>query len=85
MRVFLAACVTVLIAVSFALDVFDIHEEASICNGNGCYPRVFVPTDEFQVVKEGQEIPKGSLDERPILTQGLHVRINMQAPLIPFV
>ena len=60
---FLTACATVLIAVSFALDVLDIHQETSICNENECYPRVFVPTDEFQVVKEGQEIPKGNLDE----------------------
>lgn len=32
-----------------------------------CYPRVFVPTDEFQVIRDDQEIPKG-----------LHVRLNME-------
>lgn len=31
-----------------------------------CYPRVFQASDEFQVVKEGQELP-----------QGLHVRLNI--------
>lgn len=35
-------------------------------NPDECYPRVFVPTDEFQIVREGQEIPSG-----------LHVRLNI--------
>jgi hypothetical protein len=30
-----------------------------ICHNNDCFPRIFVPTEEFQVVKEGQEIPRG--------------------------
>lgn len=37
-----------------------------ICTNGECYPRVFEPTDQWQTVREGQEIPGG-----------LHVRINM--------
>ena len=33
--------------------------EEQICNDNECYPRIFVPKEEFQAVREGQEIPKG--------------------------
>lgn len=33
---------------------------------NDCYPRIFQATDEFQVVREGQEIP-----------HGLHVRLDV--------
>jgi len=32
-----------------------------------CYPKVFVPTDEFQIVHPDQDLPKG-----------LHVRLNIQ-------
>lgn len=35
-------------------------------NPDECYPRVFRPTDDFQVVHDDQEIPKG-----------LHVRLDM--------
>ncbi|KAF5021170.1 hypothetical protein F66182_6792 [Fusarium sp. NRRL 66182] len=35
-------------------------------NPQDCYPRVFQPTDEFQVVHDDQELP-----------HGLHVRLNM--------
>lgn len=34
------------------------HEEI-ICHGKSCYPRIFQPTDEFQIVREDQIIPKG--------------------------
>ena len=40
-----------------------------ICHTNDakdCYPRVFQPTDEFQVVHDDQELPSG-----------LHVRLNI--------
>lgn len=33
---------------------------------NDCYPRVFQPTEEFQAVRDGQELPSG-----------LHVRMNI--------
>jgi hypothetical protein len=56
---FLSVCVIALVALSFAMEVSMVEENANICHGNECYPRVFVPTEEFQVVKEGQEIPKG--------------------------
>ncbi|KAG5418418.1 SIL1 [Candida metapsilosis] len=32
-----------------------------------CYPRIFVPTNEWQVIKPGQDIPAG-----------LHVRLNLE-------
>lgn len=32
-----------------------------------CYPQIFVPTEEWQTIRQGQEIPAG-----------LHVRINME-------
>jgi len=38
-----------------------------ICHGTHCYPRVFIPTMEWQVIELDQEIPPG-----------LHIRLNMQ-------
>lgn len=35
-------------------------------NTGDCYPRIFEPTEEFQLIKEGQDIPPG-----------LHVRLNI--------
>lgn len=35
-------------------------------NSVDCYPRVFQPTEDFQIIKEGQDIPPG-----------LHVRMNI--------
>jgi len=35
---------------------------------NDCYPREFVPTEEFQVIKEGQDIPAG-----------LHIRMDINS------
>jgi len=52
--------------------------EDQICHDNECYPRIFVPKEEFQVVREGQEIPKGTYLLERHLNLGLHVRINMQ-------
>lgn len=49
-----------------AADSKDNSQICSTQNPHECYPRVFVPTDEFQVVREGQEIPPG-----------LHVRLNI--------
>ena len=37
-----------------------------ICHGDTCYPRVFVPTSEFAVIRPDQEIPAG-----------LHIRLNV--------
>lgn len=36
-----------------------------ICNQESCYPKYFIPTNEFQVIKDGQ-----------ILPEGLHVRMD---------
>lgn len=44
-------------------------EEDLICsseNPDDCYPRIFLATEEFQTVREGQELP-----------QGLHVRLDV--------
>ncbi|RCK63277.1 Nucleotide exchange factor SIL1 [Candida viswanathii] len=49
--------------------IVDTSEEL-ICpdpeNPLDCYPKIFIPTEEWQVIKEGQEIPPG-----------LHVRLNI--------
>jgi hypothetical protein len=56
---FLAVCLIALVALSFAVEMSTAEGNENICHGNECYPRVFVPTEEFQLVKEGQVIPKG--------------------------
>lgn len=38
----------------------------STTDSKDCYPRLFQPTEEFQIIKEGQDIPPG-----------LHVRMNI--------
>lgn len=38
----------------------------STTDSTDCYPRLFQPTEEFQIIKEGQDIPPG-----------LHVRMNI--------
>ncbi|RUS19552.1 hypothetical protein BC937DRAFT_87299 [Endogone sp. FLAS-F59071] len=49
-----------------------------ICDNDGkCYPRVFQPADEFQVVREGQEIPRAINSP----STGLHVRIDLSTGL----
>ena len=35
-------------------------KNAEICHENECYQRIFVPTEDFQEIKEGQEIPAGT-------------------------
>ncbi|RIA87445.1 armadillo-type protein [Glomus cerebriforme] len=47
------------------LFAFSLETNNEICNENECFPRVFVATEEFQEVREGQEIPPG-----------LHVKID---------
>ncbi|KAG6008935.1 hypothetical protein E4U43_000080 [Claviceps pusilla] len=53
-----------------AHDAASTHSKSDlIChtsNPDECYPRIFQPTDEFQIVHDDQEIPKG-----------LHVRLDM--------
>ncbi|EER32665.1 conserved hypothetical protein [Candida tropicalis MYA-3404] len=65
---------SVLVIIAFQLlsiraSIVDTAEEL-ICpdpeNPLDCYPKIFVPTKEWQVIKEGQEIPPG-----------LHVRLNI--------
>ncbi|KAI3402338.2 SIL1 [Candida oxycetoniae] len=47
-------------------------EKELICpdpqNPSDCYPKIFEPTTEWQIIREGQEIPPG-----------LHVRLNMDS------
>lgn len=48
---------------------FPSAENDIICsstNSEDCYPRLFQPTKDFQIIKEGQDIPPG-----------LHVRMNI--------
>lgn len=57
-----------LVAFAVAL-VVDMSQEL-ICNpddATDCYPKVFEPRDEWQPIREGQEIPGG-----------LHVRVNLE-------
>ena len=49
-----------LLALLFLLIVLVAANEDEICHDGECYPRIFVPTEEFQVIREGQEIPGGS-------------------------
>jgi nucleotide exchange factor SIL1 len=39
-------------------------------NSADCYPRIFEPTKDFQIIREGQDLPPG-----------LHIRINIQTGL----
>ncbi|KAF8421569.1 hypothetical protein BGX38DRAFT_1240046 [Terfezia claveryi] len=41
--------------------------ESVICHKSHCYPRIFTPTMEWQVIEPDQEIPPGA-----------HIRLNMQ-------
>ncbi|KAF8421421.1 hypothetical protein EV426DRAFT_198984 [Tirmania nivea] len=50
-----------------ALTSTQASKSAVICHGSHCYPRVFTPTMEWQVIEPDQEIPPG-----------LHIRLNMQ-------
>ena len=55
-------------AVAESTDIQDL-----IChtaNPSECYPRVFVPSKEFQIIRDNQALPKG-----------LHIRMNMQTGL----
>lgn len=44
----------------------DLELICSTTNPEDCYPRIFQATDQFQVIREGQEIP-----------HGLHVRLDV--------
>lgn len=51
-------------------DKFSTEHSSSselICHDTNCYPKVFVATDEFQVIHDDQELPPG-----------LHVRLNLE-------
>lgn len=50
-------------------NIAAVQQQDIICSTDktdDCYPRVFQPTHEFQVIREGQEIPSG-----------LHVRLDI--------
>ncbi|KND90265.1 Nucleotide exchange factor SIL1 [Tolypocladium ophioglossoides CBS 100239] len=64
----LAMILGVLVCLSVTPALADSKPDL-ICHSSNpkeCYPRVFQPTDEFQVVHDDQELPKG-----------LHVRLNI--------
>jgi hypothetical protein len=68
---------TLVLALFLLAFAFAYREQ--ICRDGECYPRIFVPTEEFQIVREGQEIPVGiSIYGLYRLPLGLHVKINMQ-------
>ena len=57
------------IATVFVVFIAGVFANDEVCHDGECYPRIFIPGEEFKAVREGQEIPAG-----------LHIRINMQAP-----
>lgn len=63
-----------LLALSLAASAQLVDPTAEvICpdsNPANCYPKIFVPSDEWQIVRENQQIPPG-----------LHVRINLETGL----
>lgn len=48
----------------------DLERICATDNQDDCYPKIFQPTEEFQIVREGQEIP-----------HGLHVRLDVTTGL----
>lgn len=53
-----------------AATIVDVEEELVCPDSNNptiCYPKIFVPTNDWQVIKPGQDIPAG-----------LHVRLNLE-------
>jgi len=61
-------CLGMAIATKLAAPSPSAHTDL-ICptdNPTDCFPRIFQPTEEFQIVREGQDLPPG-----------LHVRMNV--------
>lgn len=59
-----------LLIINVAVNFGSCDSEEIICslkNSSDCYPRIFRPTEDWQTIKEGQEIPPG-----------LHVRLNIE-------
>ncbi|CAK7890826.1 nucleotide exchange factor Sil1p [[Candida] anglica] len=56
-----------LLSVSASIVQTDSELICSPTDPSDCYPKVFVPTNYWQTIKEGQEIPAG-----------LHVRLNLE-------
>ena len=61
-----------LLALGLAISPFlssastHTHSDDIICHGTDCYPRIFQPSTEFQIVRDDQGIPPG-----------LHVRLDI--------
>jgi nucleotide exchange factor SIL1 len=70
-----AACfyLPLLAHASSAPEVSPSASAELICapeNSDDCYPRIFEPTKDFQIIREGQDLPPG-----------LHIRMNIQTGL----
>lgn len=52
--------ICVFLIIFLFLFVSSLETNNKICKGNECYPKEFVATEEFQEVREGQEIPPGT-------------------------
>ena len=50
-----------ILAILPLLIALAVAKQDEICHDGECYPRIFVPTEKFQVIKEGQEIPGGTI------------------------
>lgn len=61
--------VVLLLGLLGASQVIDVNQEI-ICNpenSEDCYPKVFIPSSEWQLIRDNQDIPPG-----------LHVRLNIE-------
>lgn len=65
---FMKVTLPLILASLTALHIVKAHPEliCSLSDPSDCYPKLFEPTDQWQVIREGQEIPAG-----------LHVRLNV--------
>ena len=65
---FMKLTIALLLASLTAAQIVDINSElvCSPSDPTDCYPKIFVPTDQWQEIREGQDIPPG-----------LHVRLNI--------
>lgn len=61
----------------------DLKLICSTTNPEDCYPRIFQATDQFQVVREGQEIPHGLHVKLDVTTGEKQAKINDPAEVNP--
>jgi nucleotide exchange factor SIL1 len=65
------------IPLKFAAPGTENSDELICHPGRECYPRVFVPTDEFRVIEDDQEIPAGLHVRLDVVTGQRQAKINI--------